>query len=135
MRLAADANALLAALIGGRARLILASPSVTEILTTENTFAEVEEYGVVLARKKKIAADVLLLALAAMPVTIVSRAAYAASLPRARRQIERRDPDDVDILALALEFTIPLWSNDKDFEGTGVEWLTTEVLLRRLQII
>lgn len=135
MRLAADANALLAALIGGRARLILANPSVTEILTTENTFAEVEEYGLVLARKKKIAADMLLLALAAMPVTIVSRAAYTASLPRARRRIGRRDPDDVDILALALEFKIPLWSNDKDFEGTGVEWLTTEALLRRLRII
>ena len=44
----------------------------------------------------------------------------------------RRDPDDVEILALALHTKIAVWSNDSDFEGVGVEWFTTAELLARL---
>jgi predicted nucleic acid-binding protein len=135
VRLAADANVLLSALVGGRARLVLTSPLITEVLTTEKTLAEVEEYAIVLGRKKKIRDDVLLLALAALPVTVAVPSEYTASLRRARRRIARRDPDDVDILALALQLNIPLWSNDRDFEGTGVELFTTEGLLRKLGLI
>jgi hypothetical protein len=51
VRLAADANVLLAAVLGGRARLILESPQVEEILTVEQIVNEVEEYAVLLARK------------------------------------------------------------------------------------
>jgi predicted nucleic acid-binding protein len=125
----------LSALVGGRARLVLTSPLITEVLTTEKTLAEVEEYAIVLGRKKKIRDDVLLLALAALPVTVAVPSEYTASLRRARRRIARRAPDDVDILALALQLNIPLWSNDRDFEGTGVELFTTEGLLRKLGLI
>lgn len=135
MRLAADANVLLSALIGGRASLVLSDPRVREILTAQPTFTEVEEYALTLARKKRIPEDVLLLALAAMPVTIVPQKEYSKSLSEARRRIGRRDPDDVDILALAFHLELPLWSNDKDFSEAGVEWLTTEALLRRLRLI
>jgi len=48
--------------------------------------------------------------------------------------IGQRDPDDVEILALTLHLGIPLWSNDSEFEGTGIEWYTTAELLRRLGI-
>ena len=116
MKLAADANVLLAAVLGGRAGLILGSPQIEEIVTAETTFAEVEEYAVVLAKKKRLPADLLLLAVASLPVTIVEPEAYARSVSEAKRRIGRRDPDDVDILALAIQFQIPVWSNDKDFE-------------------
>ena len=135
MRLVAEANVLLSAILGGRAKLIVRSPEVSEILTASVTFAEVEEYAEVLARKKRLPADILLLALAALPVTVVEASGYASSLPAARKLIARRDPDDVDILALAMKLRLPLWSNDRDFEGTGVELLTTEALLRHLGII
>ena len=35
-------------------------------------------------------------------------------------------------LALALHLKLPLWSNDRDFEGTGVERFTTAQLLSKL---
>lgn len=135
MKLVADANVLLSAVLGGRAKLVLASPEIDELLTTTSTFAEVEEYASILARKRRLPSDLVLLAVAALPVTVVERTEYAASLSRARKMIGRRDPDDVDILALAIHRRLPLWSNDKDFEGTGIEWLTTEALLRRLGLI
>lgn len=135
MKLAADANVLLAAVLGGRSRLILASPMVEEVLTAEPIFAEVREYAAVLAKKKRLSEDLLLLAVTSLPVTIVEPAEYARSLAEARRRIGRRDPDDVPILALALEFDIAVWSNDKDFEGAGVDWFTTEELLRKLGLL
>ena len=135
MRLVADANVLLAAVLGGRAKLVFGHPQLEEVLTTAYTFAEVEEYVEVLARKKRLPADLLLLTLAAIPLTIVDQSRYSSRLTRARKLIGRRDPDDVEILALALQLRLPLWSNDKDFEGTGIQLLTTEGLLRQLGMI
>jgi predicted nucleic acid-binding protein len=101
-------------------------------LTVEQVIAEVEEYGDLLARKKRLAEDLLLLAVSALPVAAVERAAYAATLPESRKRIGQRDPDDIELLALALNFNVPVWPNDKGFEDSGIQWLTTEELLRQL---
>ncbi len=55
-------------------------------------------------------------------------------MAKARRRIGKRDPDDVELLALALHFQVPLRTNDNDFEGCGVEWFTTAELLKRLGV-
>jgi predicted nucleic acid-binding protein len=135
VKLAADANVLLSALIGGRAKLILSHPQIHEIFTTEHAFAEVEEYAPVLSRQRRLPTDILLLAVAALPITVVNRAQYAKSIAEATKRIGRRDPDDADLLALALRFEIPLWSNDRDFEGLNIDLFTTEHLLRHLRVI
>jgi len=135
VNLVADANVLLAAVIGGRARLVLDHPSVEEVFTTEPTFSEVEQYSAVLAKKKHLPIDVVLLAVAALPITILNRSRYAGDLPEAARLIGHRDQDDIELLALVLHLRVPLWSNDKDFEHVGIELFTTERLLRRLAII
>ena len=138
MKLVADANVLLAAVLGDRARAVLQHPDIDEVLTAEPTFDEVQEYAVILARKQGLSLDTLLLAMAALPVTVVEPAVYSRSLSEARRLIAKRDPDDVDILALALHTKLPLWSNDNDFEAAGIagkiEWYTTAELLRKLGI-
>lgn len=132
MRLVADANVLLAAVLGGRAKAILQHSKIDELLTAEATLAEVQEYAVILARKRLLSLDTLLLAIAALPVTVVEQAAYSSALPQARKLIAKRDPDDVDVLALALHTNLPLWSNDNDFEEAGIEWYTTAELLQKL---
>ena len=133
MKLAADANVLLSALIGGQAARVLRHPAIEEILTTETTLAEVQEYAGQLAHKRRLAVDIVLLAAATLPVRTIPRAIYAASLVEARKRIGRRDPDDVDLLALAIQLKLPLWSNDNDFENTGVVWHTTASLLAALE--
>jgi predicted nucleic acid-binding protein len=132
VRLVADANVLLAAVLGGRAKAILQHPEIDELLTAEPTLAEVQEYAVILARKRRLSLDALLLAVAALPVTVVEQATYSSSLPQARKLIANRDPDDVDVLALHGD--LPVWSNDNDFEETGIEWYTTAELLQKLGI-
>jgi predicted nucleic acid-binding protein len=74
----------------------------------------------------------MLLAIAALPVTAVERRSFSAKIAEARRRIGHRDPDDVDILALAWQAVVPLWSNDNDFAETDVECYTTAELLRKL---
>ncbi len=135
MRIVADANVLLAAVLGGRASLILESPQVEGILTVGQIINEVEEYAILLARKKGLAEDLVLLAVGALPVTIIEQTAYKAAIPEATKRIGKRDPDDVELLALAIALNLPVWSNDKHFRRTGVEWLTTEALLKRLGLI
>jgi predicted nucleic acid-binding protein len=135
VKIAADANALLSAVLGGRARLILQNPEVDEVLTAEETLDEVQEYAPVLARKRRLYEDLVLLAVATLPVTVIERKNYASGIAEASRRIGHRDPDDIPILALAITLKVPLWSNDKGLEDAGVEWYTTERLLRRLRII
>lgn len=129
MKVAADANVLLSALIGGQAARVLRHSAIEEIFTTEVTLSEVQEYAGQSARKRRLAIDLVLLAAAALPVTTVPRTVYVASIAEARKRIGRRDPDDVDLLALAIHLKIPVWSNDNDFESTGVAWYTTASLL------
>jgi len=134
VRLVVDANVLLAAVLGGRAKAILQHPEIDELLTTGAALDEVQEYAGILARKRRLSLDTLLLAMAALPVTVIEEAIYSSSLPRARKLIAKRDPDDVHVLALALNTNLPLWSNDNDFEETGIEWYTTAELLQKLGV-
>jgi hypothetical protein len=45
--------------LGGRANLVLRHPLVEEILTTAVTLSEVEEYAAQLARKQRLAPEVV----------------------------------------------------------------------------
>lgn len=134
MQLVADANVLLSAVLGDRARLVLHHPEVERVFIAEPTLGEVQEYAIILAPKRRMHFDQVLLAVAALPVTVVERAVYTNSMSQARRLVGKRDPDDVDILALALHTGFALWSNDNDFEESGVEWYTTAELMKRLGI-
>lgn len=48
-------------------------------------------------------------------------------------RISARDPDDWPTLALAIALDLPVWSQDKDFVGAGVEIFTTGELLDSLR--
>ena len=65
---------------------------------------------------------------------VVERPQYEEHLAEAARRIAKRDPDDVHVLALALELNMAVWSNDNDFDGPGVKWHTTAELLTMLGI-
>ena len=138
-RLAVDANPILSALIGGAAlRVFRACPErVGELATTEATVREVIEYIPELAKKPKVReagiteAD-LYFALVVAPLTIYTREFYEEKRGAAHKRIGERDPDDVDLLALALKLGAPVWTNDQHFRDTGVKWFTTARLLRHL---
>ncbi|MBI5529606.1 MAG: hypothetical protein HY897_25040 [Deltaproteobacteria bacterium] len=68
-----------------------------------------------------------------LPIIRYPEAGYARRLPRARQLIKHRDPGDAHPLALASALGLPLWTNDRDFEGLGVETFSTARLLAKLE--
>jgi predicted nucleic acid-binding protein len=130
--LAADANAILQAILG-RASLAMETGRV-ELATTLATLNEVREHFSELAGKYHIAADSLNEGLALLGIKAYGRRKYRAKLAEAGRRMGQKDPDDVPLLALALTLKVPVWSNDRHFLGVGVQRYTTRELLAKLGI-
>jgi predicted nucleic acid-binding protein len=86
VKLVADANVLLSAVLGGRTKSVLGHPEIEEVITTEFTLAEVQEYAAQLAGKQRLSLDVVLLAVAALPVRVVERGVYEARIPECETQ-------------------------------------------------
>jgi predicted nucleic acid-binding protein len=127
-RLAVDANPILAALLGGQARRVFFESAISEFAVPERVISEVQRYVPRVAQKLGVEQAFLEYALNLLPLRVYSARRYARAVREARRRIERRDPTD-DVLALALHLDVPLWSNDRDFEDTGVSRFTTAELL------
>lgn len=130
---AADANVLLSAVLGHAALRVFTLTDVS-VLTTQGVLQEVRDYIPLVARKYHVLPQALEAQLRLLAVRDCDRGEFASKLEAAERAIAKRDPHDVDLLALALSFDVPVWSNDSDFKGAGVEWYTTARLLRRLGI-
>lgn len=114
LTVAVDANPILAALLGGYARTVLFDPRFW-FITTEYTMEEVRQYLPMISEKSGVPIEELEAVVNLLPVKIVARAAYRSMLTEAHRRISHIDPDDADILALALHFDAQLWSNDLHF--------------------
>lgn len=132
-KVAADSNVLLSAVAGKAALKVLTKTSVT-VVTTSANLAEVREYLPVMASLYDLLPEVLEAQLRLLNLEPLDQDQYQRTVPDARRRIGQRDPDDVDLLALALFLEIPVWSNDNDFEEAGVEWYTTAELLKKLEV-
>jgi predicted nucleic acid-binding protein len=128
-RLAVDANPILAALLGGQARRVFFESAVKEFAVPERVIAEVHRYVPRVMQKLGVEQVFLEYALDLLPLRVYPARRYARAVREARRRIGRRDPSNVDVLALALHLDVPVWSNDRDFEDTGVSRFTTAELL------
>ena len=133
MRVAADANVILSAIIG-KAALRVFTHAAVDVVTADSVLDEVREYLPVMAERYDLAPELVEAQLRLLAISVYQRTDYAKHIPTATQRIVSRDPDDVDLLALALSLHIPVWSNDKDFTNAGVELYTTAQLLRALQI-
>jgi predicted nucleic acid-binding protein len=132
---AADSNVLLSAIAGRAARAVLEAEPPIEIVTTEATLAEVKEYLPEFAERYSLDLDTLLAALAVLPAQCFSESDYVSHLGEARKYLDKRDPDDVHLAALAIKLGIPIWSNDRDFdELPNTDVYTTAELLKALGV-
>ena len=132
-RVAADANVILSALIG-KAALKVFTRSSLEVVSASVILREVREYLPRMAEAYKIDPEILEGQLRLLGIKEYQPRDYKKYIPKATERIEWRDPDDVDLLALALALEIPVWSNDNDFETAGIEWYSTAQLLKKLKL-
>ena len=127
-----DANPILSALLGGNARRVFFESGAEEFAVPEFVLGEVRAYIPILSSKAGLDPNVLDFLLTLLPLSPYPASAYRRSMPKAKTLIGRRDPGDVDTLALALHLDLPLWTNDRDFEHTGIVLYTTRQLLAQL---
>lgn len=118
MLVAVDANIILSALLGGKPSVILFD-SRFNFITTDFTLSEVEKYLPRFARKLHLPITELEAAVELLPVKSYHTIFYSRQILSAEKMISHIDKKDVDILALALHFNCYLWSQDKDFDGSG----------------
>lgn len=130
-RLAVDANAILSALISQKSLRVFTASGIREFATTAFTVQEVRDNLPTVTARLKLDLDKLEKALPLLPLTIYPPATYAGQLARAKGLIQ--NPKDEELLALALELQLPVWTKDADFEGTGVECFNTGQLLRLME--
>lgn len=129
----ADANVVLSALIGGRARLVIASDHGPRCVAAEAVAEEIARHIPRLAAKRGLDPALLLAALQVMPIDWKVSADYADQREEAEKRIAARDPDDWPTVALALSLDVPVWSQDKDFTDIGLEVFATGELLDALR--
>ena len=130
-KLAVDANPILSAVIGGKARSVFLNADHISFYTTLFNFKEVEKYIPILASKRSLPLDDLYLALSTLPISVCDVEFYKDTLKKAQSLIGDRDPDDIHLLGLALKLSCPIWSNDKDFDDVGMKIYSTVALIRK----
>jgi predicted nucleic acid-binding protein len=129
--LAVDGNILVRAVLGRQARNIIEMyAEQASFLVPEAAYAEAEEHLQVLVIKRggdPEKALTLLRALARL-VELIGSEIYAKFEAVARERLERRDPEDWPVLATALTFGCPIWTEDTDFFGCVVAtWTSNRV--------
>ena len=128
-KLAVDANPILSAVIGGKARSVFLEADHISFYTTLFNFKEVEKYIPVLASKRSLPLDDLYFAISTLPISVCDVEFYKDVLKKAESLIGDRDRDDIHLLGLALKLSCPIWSNDKDFDDVGIKIYSTLALI------
>ncbi len=126
-----DANPLISALLGGTARAVIFSGKFT-LYSPQHTLFEVEKYIPWMAEKLDCEELALLREFELLPIVACQPSQYDSHLAEASVLIAQRDPKDVQILALTLNFGYPLWTEDRDFDGIpGISVRRTSDLIGR----
>jgi predicted nucleic acid-binding protein len=124
-----DANILLRAVFGTRVRQLLETyDEVAAFFSPDACFDEAQEYVSDLAERRGVDSSLALSVLAELSRVIVpvDKSLYESYERLARERIQRRDPDDWPVVAVALMLDIPVWTEDRDFFGSGIPTWTTD---------
>ena len=127
--LVVDANILIRAVLGTRARrLIEGNASTINFLAPDAAYAEARRHLPGLLGKRGAMRDAELGVLDGLESLVqpVEFAFYSPLQQPALQRISRRDADDWPVLACAMLLSCPVWTEDKDFFGTGVPTWTTD---------
>jgi predicted nucleic acid-binding protein len=124
-----DANILIRAVLGVRVRdLLVRYGHDVEFFAPAVAFAEAERHLPTIADKRRVSSQPLLESLGLLRgvVDAVPEEATTPLRDVALDRIGTRDPMDWPIVAAALALDCPIWTEDKDFFGSGMATWTTD---------
>jgi predicted nucleic acid-binding protein len=99
-----------------------------EFLAPDTAFEEARKWlpEILERRQVPVAPAIASLDRVAGLVQTVGSELYSRHEMVARQRIDKRDEDDWPVLATALAFECPIWTEDTDFFGCGVATWTTD---------
>ncbi len=124
-----DANILIRAVLGKRVRRVLETHAETVFfLIPESAYREAEVHLAAIVTRRRADPEKALAMLRAVVALgdVVDPDLYRAGEIESRRRLAARDPADWPVLATALIFDCPIWTEDADFFGCGVATWTTD---------
>lgn len=124
-----DANILIRAVLGKRAReIILENAATVAFFTPDVALADARIYLPSLLKKRghDLKAGMALLDSLQPVIQVLSVDVYGSLRQQALLRIGARDADDWPVLACAMAFGCPVWTEDADFFGSGVPIWTTD---------
>lgn len=130
-RLVLDANILLRAVFGVRVLGLLESyEDSVSFYAPDICFADARKYIPTVSAKRRIdpAPGIAVLDQLSHLVEIVDRTLYEEYESSARERMIFRDEDDWPIVATSLLLKCPVWTEDRDFFGSGISTWTTETV-------
>ena len=132
-RLVVDANILIRGCLGVRVRTLIANyADRVDFFVAEANLAEAADYIADLANEKNLDEAVCTETLISLMrvVQLVENRVLESARDEALARI--RDADDWPALALVLQLECAIWTEDKDFFGTGIATWTTRTVERYL---
>lgn len=135
--LVVDANILIRAVLGNKARALLETYGESaSFYVPAAAYMEAEEHLAALMVRRGGEPEKALTLLRALRglVDLVDADVYGAFEREARERLGARDPEDWPVLATALAIGCPIWTEDADFFGCGVAtWSSgrVEIFLKR----
>lgn len=130
-RVVLDANILLRAVFGVRVRSLLETyEDSVSFYAPDICFADATRYIPSISEKRRIdpGPGILVLEHLSRLVEVVDRSLYEEYEAAARERMISRDEDDWPIVAAALLLKCPVWSEDRDFFGSGISTWTSETI-------
>ncbi|MGO9776648.1 MAG: PIN domain-containing protein [Terracidiphilus sp.] len=136
-RIVLDANILIRAIFGKKAFGLLGKyEDNVEFYTPDYCVQEaLSKIPEIAAKRQEYPelAELFLVLVIKSVVLVVDRSLYEEFEQRARARISSRDADDWPVVATALLLNAPIWTEDRDFFGSGIATWTSnnvEIYLR-----
>ena len=124
-----DANIVIRAVLGERVRnLIIQHNEDVDFFVPDICLVDAYKYLPQLFNKRNMSSDtaIALLDKFKLILNIVEPEIYRQHASEAKERMKDRDIDDWPIVATALVLDCPIWTEDKDFFGSGMSTWTTD---------
>ena len=129
-RIVLDANILIRAVLGTQVRRLLNGyEDAAEFYAPDICLADARRHSASISARKGVDPDLaesVLNTITGGLIQVVDRSLYEEFEERARARISSRDPDDWPIVATALLLDAPIWTEDRDFFGSGIATWTSD---------
>lgn len=124
-----DANILIRAVLGSKVRdVLISNRETTDFFTPDVCWADAVKYLPTLFKKRKLSSTPALTLLDNLKkiIQIADEEIYIKHTKDAQKRMKNRDIEDWPIAATALALDCAIWTEDKDFFGSGFSTWTTD---------